>query len=177
MNYLFRTWLPYALILTLLAGLIYAVSQHMLRQDANDPQIQLAEDAARTLETGTPHTAAMASTTNPVDIRKSLAPFMVIYDDHGVTVLRSGADAPTPPSGVFDYARSYGENKFTWQPERGVRIATILVHYGGISPGFVLAGRSLREVEKRESELASETIIGWLVGLVLSFGAVWISPR
>ncbi|MFL6464517.1 MAG: hypothetical protein ACJ73N_08945 [Bryobacteraceae bacterium] len=30
---------------------------------------------------------------------------------------------PVPPPGVFDYLRSHGSNKFTWQPRRDVRIA------------------------------------------------------
>ena len=41
-----------------------------------------------------------------------------------------------------------GEDRLTWQPEPGVRSATVVVHYQGAQAGFVMAGRSLREVGK-----------------------------
>jgi hypothetical protein len=42
----FLRWLPLAVAITILAGLVYATVQQSLRQGANDPQIQLAEDTA-----------------------------------------------------------------------------------------------------------------------------------
>ncbi len=37
----------------------------------------------------------------------------------------------------------------------GVRNAVVVVRYGGEHPGFVLAGRSLREVEQRVSVMGT----------------------
>jgi hypothetical protein len=72
-----------------------------------------------------------------------------VFDDSG-NVLGSSATLhgaiPIYPSGVLDYTLKNGEDRLTWQPERGVRMATVVVRY---SKGFVMAGRSLREVEIR----------------------------
>ena len=47
-----RYWLPLAAVTTLLCGLIYLAVQQSLRWGANDPQIQMAEDAAAALAAG-----------------------------------------------------------------------------------------------------------------------------
>ena len=43
------------------------------------------------------------------------------------------------------------------------RIAMVMVHYGGSKPGFVLAGRNLREVEGRARMLIMEVAAAWFV--------------
>ena len=48
----FRVWLPFAVIVTAFCGLAYVTVQQALRQGANDPQIQMAEDAAAALDGG-----------------------------------------------------------------------------------------------------------------------------
>ena len=163
-----RHWLPLAAVTTLLCGLVYLVVQQSLRQGANDPQIQMAEDAAATLAAGaTPESVLPVAR---VEISTSLAPFMVIYGASGDLLASSGllhGTAPLLPSGVFDYTRQNGEDRVSWQPESGVRMAAVVVSYGGSQPGFVLAGRSLREVEKRESQVEQITGIVWLVSLAV----------
>jgi hypothetical protein len=47
-----RQWLPIVVVITALSGLVYVAVQQALRQDANDPQIQMAQDAAETLARG-----------------------------------------------------------------------------------------------------------------------------
>lgn len=59
---------------------------------------------------------------------------------------------PTLPPGVFDFTRQNGQDGITWQPQPDVRSAIVVVHYNGLQSGFVLAGRSLREVEIREDK-------------------------
>jgi hypothetical protein len=164
-----RYWLPLAAVTTLLSGLVYLAVQQSLRWGANDPQIQMAEDAAAALTAGgTPESVLPAV---KVDIANSLAPFMVIYSDSGEPLVSSGflhGANPLLPSGVFDYTRQNGEDRVSWQPESGVRVAAVVVAYGGAQPGFVMAGRSLREVEKRESQVEHITGIAWLITLVIS---------
>jgi hypothetical protein len=110
-----------------------------------------------------------------VEISSGLAPFMVIYNDSGEP-LGSSAQlnglTPTLPHGIFDYTRQKGEDRVSWQPETGVRIAAVVVAYGGAQPGFVLAGRSLREVEIRENQVEQITAIAWLVTLAVSLVVV-----
>ena len=47
-----------------------------------------------------------------------------------------------------------------------MRSATVISRVGGSRPGFVLAGRSLREVEKRESELTQMVLGAWFVAII-----------
>ena len=168
-----RYWLPLAVVTTLLSGLIYLEVQQSLRWGANDPQIQMAEDAGAALTAGgTPASVLPAA---QVEISSSLAPFIVIFNDSGEPVGSSAqlhGVTPALPSGIFDYARQKGEDRITWQPELGVRIAAVVVAYGGAQPGFVLAGRSLREVEIRETLAQQITGIAWLVTLAVSLFAV-----
>jgi hypothetical protein len=168
-----KYWLPLATVTTLLCGLIYLAVQQSLRWGANDPQIQMAEDAAAAMSVGQTPQSVLPAT--QVEISTSLASFMVIYNDKGEPLASSGilhGVVPLLPSGVFDYTRHNNEDRVSWQPEPGVRIAAVVVAYGGSQPGFILAGRSLREVEKRESQVEQLTGIAWLVTLVSSLVVV-----
>lgn len=159
-------WLPIAAAITALSGLIYVVAQQTYRQSANDPQIQLAEDAAAQLEAGAQPQTLVSS--NKVDMARSLAPFLIIYDDTGTPLASSvqlNGQTPYLPSGVFTDARNSGEDRLTWQPQEGVRSATIITHFAGPHPGFALSGRSLTEAEKRVDLLAPLVGLGWLATL------------
>ena len=163
-----RPWLPLAAVTTLLCGLAYLAVQQSLRWGANDPQIQMAEDAAAALAAGGSPESVLPVT--QVEISTSLAPFMGIYNDTGEPLASSGllhGAVPLLPSGVFDYTRQNGEDRVSWQPESGVRIAAVVVAFGGAQPGFVLVGRSLREVEIREDQVEQITGIAWLVTLAV----------
>ncbi len=170
------SWVPLAVVATLLSGLLYGTVQQVLRQDANDPQIQLAEDAAQALTQGRPVESVVP--TAKVEIASSLAPYVVVFDDAGNVVATSGLlhnRPPALPSGVFDYVRQNGEDRITWQPESGVRSAAVVTRYNGARPGFVLAGRSLREVENRESQLEGLVGVGWFGTLVAAVVAVFLT--
>ncbi len=172
-------FLPSAVLATALCGLTYAVVQQDLRTGANDPQEQLAEDAAARLDAG----ATPSSVVGPgeVDIARSLAPFIVVYDPGGTVLATDGhldGGPPTVPKGVLESAQATGRDAVTWQPQGGVRIATVAVPWSG---GTVLAGRSLRLVEERESALELLVGVAWVVILVglsvasLVAGSLW--PR
>jgi hypothetical protein len=97
----------------------------------------------------------------------SLSPFLIVFDNAGRPVAagaRLQGATPTPPAGVFTSARS-GEVRQTWQPATGVRAAMVVVHYPG---GFVLAARSLREVERREDNALALAIVGMIAALALA---------
>ncbi|MDO8689297.1 MAG: hypothetical protein Q7R39_04695 [Dehalococcoidia bacterium] len=140
--------------------------QQDLRQSANDPQIQMAEDAALAIEKGQAPQSVVPSTT--VDISKSLAAYLIVFDDAGKPVASSAqldGQTPRPPSGVFDQVRQRGEDRITWEPKPGVRSAAVVARFSGLQSGFVLAGRSLREVEKREDGLRLEVVMAWALSL------------
>jgi hypothetical protein len=163
-------WLSLAATLTVLCGLVYVAVQQDLRQGANDPQIQMAEDAARALANGTPPNVVAASNAD-VDIASSLAPYLVVFNDPGQPIAGSGklnGNLPSLPTGVFAYTKAYGEDRITWEPQPYVREATVIIRYSGAQSGFVLAGRSLREVEIRVDQLNFEVIAVWLFGLFIT---------
>ena len=164
-----KHWLPIAAVTTILCLLVYATVQQVFRNSANDPQIQMAEDAAAALA----HDAPVASVVPParIDIERSLAPFTVVLDGKGGIVATSGllnGRSPAIPPGVLEFAKTHGEHRVTWQPERGVRIASVVLAYGGATPGFVVAGRSLRESERRTAQLGTFVITAWLAALAVS---------
>jgi hypothetical protein len=159
-----RNWLPIAVVITAMSGLVYLAVQQALRQGANDPQIQMAEDAATVLAHG--GTVESVLPTTQVDLEQSIAPFITVFDDTGTPLASSGllhGQMPPIPAGVFDYVRQHGEDRITWQPEPGVRQAIVVVSYTGSPSGFVVAGRSLREVERREDGALLEAGAAWLV--------------
>ena len=171
----FAIWLPIAAAATVLAGLIYAAVQHDLRSGANDPQIQMAEDTARALDNGASPGSLVAP--HPVDVASSLAAFLIVVDRSGQSVASSAdlhGQAPVPPFGVLETARRTGENILTWQPEPGVRIASVTVPYRG---GYVVAGRSLRLVEQRENDAELIIGLGWIATLVASAGGTIVAAR
>jgi hypothetical protein len=119
---------------------------------------------------------------------RSLAPFLIVLDDSG-KVLASSATlrgaTRSVPQGVLTHARASGEERVTWQPESGVRIASVVEHYGGTTGGFVVAGRSLQETEERVVQFQHLILLGWaltLVGLavvttIAEYGVVSLEPQ
>jgi hypothetical protein len=169
-QFIFVRWLPFALLATIMAGLVYVAVQQDIRMSANDPQIELAEDGAGLLAQGQP--AELFGTSAGTDMARSLLPFVLVYDQNGKplngTATLNGS-IPVPPQGVFDYAKQKGEHRLTWQPMTGIRIAAVIVPYQGKQPGFILAGRSLREVENRESMLMVYVFAAWLGALISTY--------
>ncbi len=117
-----------------------------------------------------------------VSVAKSLTPFLIAYDRGGNELASSVTlDGQTPqlPDGVLDSTRELGENRVTWQPREGVRIAAVIVSY---EDGYVLAGRNMREVEVREAQLTTFAGITWVLTLaatlaVITFGEYFLSEK
>ncbi len=163
-------WLPLAIAITLFSGMLYVVVQQDLRQTANDPQIQIARDAATFLASGQRIEAPLLPP--KIDISQSLAPFVIVVDTDGNVTQASGlldGQALLPPDGVFVYAKLNGENKFSWEPQTGVRLATIVKYFSGSYSGYVIVGRSLAEVEQREDQLLLIIAIFWVGALILTY--------
>jgi hypothetical protein len=147
---------------------IYATAQQVLRASANDPQIQMAEDAANQIAAGVIPASIVPSVT--VDISKSLATFYIVYDKNGKIIdssARLSGQTPTLPSGVFDSSKSSGLDKFTWQPASDARLATVVVPVSGGKDGYVLVGRSLKQVEIRENHIELLSFGGLLASIIL----------
>lgn len=179
MRQAFQLWFIPAVVTTLLCIFINAAVQHDFRSSANDPQVQLAEDGARSLAYGK-SVAAFDRDADAVDIARSLAPWVAVYDAAGDPLSSTGrldAAAPALPAGVFAYTRMHGEDRVTWQPRTGVRSAIVVTWAAGPRPRFVVAGRSLREVESRVDELNGVTLAAWCGSLVVVFLLAWLASR
>ena len=181
-----RTILFQAFLLTAVCSMfalaMYATVQHALRSGANDPQLQMADDAVAQLEQGADAATIVGS--RQVDMVRSLSPFLIVYDTNGEPVASAAqlsGHAPIPPLGVFRYATEHQRNVLTWQPQRGVRIAAVVQPYAGQHAGFVLAGRSLRVVEDREAATLRMVGLAWFgmmaVVLAATFLFIFISRK
>lgn len=162
MKFFVAYWLFATIIISGISGFIYVVMQQDLRLNGNDPQVQMAEDAATALAGG--QSVQSVVPTQQVDIAHSLAPYMIVFDANGKPVASSGqlnGQMPTIPAGIFDSVRQSGEDRVTWQPQTGVRSALVVTKFSASSSGFVAAGRSLRDVEQREDTLLQLVLAGW----------------
>ena len=166
-----KTFIPFGLVLVVIFGTIYVAVQQNFRQSANDPQIQMAEDQAKILEAGQKPDAINALP--KIDLSNSLSTFYIVYDSQGTPIASSAilnGRLPVPPIGSLEAANNQGENRITWQPSTDVRIAAVIVPFHGQNPGYVLAGRSLKETEKRIDMLTKYVAAGFILSLVLVFG-------
>jgi hypothetical protein len=157
-------WLPIAVAATGVCGGVYGAVQQDLRQGANDPQIQMAEDAARRLDAGAEASSVVSA--ESIDMSESLRPYLMVFDTSSRLVASSvtlhSRPPPFPPSVLEQLRRSPGQDRITWQPEVGVRSAVVVQPWRG---GFVVAGRSLRLVEERVDRLVQLTGFVWLTTL------------
>ena len=175
MKTILKYWLVTAVTIIGLVGLCYTAVQQDIRQSANDPQIQMAEDIAAKLADGQAIQNVVPS--EKVDIAKSLAPYIIVFDATGKPLASSAQLAgqiPTLPAGVTDYVKQNGENRITWQPQSGVRSAIVVTQFKGSISGFVLVGRSLREVEFLEDHILQLLIFGGIGMLFTTFLATVI---
>ena len=166
------------LILTLMGGASSLVFQQMLRRGANQPQIQMAGSYVSQLAYGgRPEDVIPAGA---VDLQQSLEPFVIFYNDAGTPVRASGylnGSIPAPPPGVFQYVRTHGSEEVTWQPQPGVRIASVERRVTGANPGFVLTGRSLRVVEEQEVLFWKIVFGAWFVLVAVLVGGAMLLAR
>ncbi|MBU6320931.1 MAG: hypothetical protein KGI78_02160 [Patescibacteria group bacterium] len=178
-------WVPFVVAFSgVFLFAAWAVQQNY-RLGLDDPQIGMAEDAARALAGGVAPEDAVADGRSPVDMAASLDPWLAVYDASGAPVAANGlldGALPQLPPGVFDTSEWQrivighhfnqsppDEFRFSWEPRYPgapggeVRQAVVLVHYetptGGA--GFVAAGRNMRVVESREATLREGAAILW----------------
>ena len=151
-------------VVTVILLLIYAAVQQTYRTGANDPQIQMARDIAASLKEK--RSSEHIFPADSIDIAKSLGVFAVLYDSNSRPIKSSGfinGKIPQLPAGIFDFVKSHGEDMITWQPQPGIRMAMVVAAVLSPNVSFVAVGRSLNEVEIRESNLLSMVIISWLI--------------
>jgi hypothetical protein len=161
------TWLPLAGLATATALTIYVVTQQVWRAAANDPQVEIARGTALALDDGQSPSDVVPA--RAVAMERSLATFVTVLDDSGRVLASSGrlrGELRAMPTGVLEHVRHEGEERVTWQPERGVRIATVVERYSAGAGGFVVVGRSLEEAQDRIEKFWRLIALSWTATLV-----------
>ncbi len=163
-----RAFLVAAAVSGVLCLLVAVSVQQALRQGANDPQIQLAEDIAAALGRGAAPTGVVPPGT--IDAKTSLATFAEVFDASGKALtanVQIDGKTPPPPAGVLASVAARGEDRVTWQTPGGERFAAVVAPYASPSgSGTVLVARSLREVEARESKTMRFAALAWAACLL-----------
>jgi hypothetical protein len=177
----FYYYLVAAITVTFIHLLIYGAVQQTYRSGADDPQIQEAEDLNERSSRGVSIETYFRDT---VELSRSLGIFTQAYSQAGTLMRSSGflhGRWRAIPSGVLDFVRAHGQERFSWQPEPGVRMAMVVLRASSAEPGFFAVGRSLREVEKRERHLTEMVFLSWVALVVLltitAFFLNWIAMR
>ena len=163
-------------VVTAVCLLVYLEVQQSLRRAADDPQTQMAEDAASALAQG----RRPSFGEERIEIARSLAAYLMIFDNQGMLVSTNAVlDGHTPmlPPGVFDWVKRNGEDRISWQPRQGLRSALVVVGVPSPNGGFVAAGRSLREVERREAFAFRAAAAVWAALLVTLFLSIYAYRR
>lgn len=164
-----KSWLPWAIMITLISATVYMAAQQTLRLSANDPQVEYAEDLAAQLADGEVPDASLAD--RKIDIAKSLGTYiMIVSKDNKVLFTTGELDGKevTPPEGVLTAAKDRGQNRVTWQPAAGVRTAIVVNYYNGKNTGYVIVGKSLREVEQRTTQVMWQVAAAWGLMMLIS---------
>jgi len=93
-----------------------------------------------------------------------------MYDKQYQPIRSSGfldGKFPQLPAGVFEYVKAHGEERITWQPRKGIRMAMVVLEAAYPAAGFIALGRSLNEIESREAQLSTMVLMCWLVAMGL----------
>ncbi len=174
----FINWFPLAIVIVIFSGLVYGAVQQSYRQAANDPQIQIAQDLVTAIGQGQP-VDQIVPPQGTTELSNTLSPFVLIYSASS-TIIGSSAvldgKVPSFPASVLERVKMHGEQRLTWQPRQGVREAVVVTQFTSKQPGFesgyIVAGRSLKEVEVREKQLCLMTALAGVISLVLTFLAL-----
>ena len=154
------------LVISVIFVTLYGVVQYNLRAAANDPQVQMSQDGARNLVNGMTPQGIVGST---VPIEKSLSAFTIVYYHDGTVAATSATlnnEPPKLPIGVLKATSEKKPHTITWEPKQGVRIATAVT----ATPNYyVVVGRNIAEVEKREQTSLLIVLAGWMITIVILY--------
>jgi hypothetical protein len=168
-------WVIIAFLVTFTSLLVYVATQQVLRLGANGIPAELAVKTSINLENSkSPLDAVPGEIT---DISKSLGTFVMVFDKDKNLIASSaamGKGEPSYPKGVLDYVDKKGEDRVTWQPEKGLRFATIAIKSGD---KYIVAGRSLKETERLIDTIGNQVFLAWLACMIfssISLGIIYI---
>lgn len=98
-------------------------------------------------------------------MERSLTPYAIFYGMDQKHVSGDGS-LLSLRSVYLSISLTHKEDRFTWEPKKGVRQAVVARYHDGVSPVFIVVGRSLREVEKHIWQSGCITLLFWCAALV-----------
>ncbi|MEI8216526.1 MAG: hypothetical protein WCF96_05455 [Eubacteriales bacterium] len=153
-------WVMMIFIVTFNCILVYIVAQQTLRLGANELPAQFAIEASTELQNG--KSIDLIIPKEKMDVSKGLNTFVMIFDRNKNIVESSGIldnVKPSYPKGVLEYVDKNNESRVTWQPQDGLRFASVAIKYEN---GYVVAAKSLSETEKLIDKLGGLIFLAWL---------------
>jgi len=153
-------------LMTIGVGSMYMLAQQYGRSAANDVPTALAESVSAQLKSGI-QPGDVAVSVGRADIANSFNPFVVVYGKDFRPVVGTGyldGQLARIDKGVFSQTKEGKYHTVTWQPQSGVRIASVETQAGGY---YVMAGQSLKLVENRATTLFKLAALGWLTSMVV----------
>ena len=155
-------------LVTVIMLLVYGTVQQTYRTGVDDPQVQMARTLASQLEAQQPLNDFRFN--EPIDISRSMLPFVVLYDASGNALRSTGSlngKLPQVPVSVFESLKDKTEHRFTWQPRAGVRMAMVIVKTNVGDVRFIAAARSMQETEERIEKMRFMVFIAWIISMVI----------
>jgi len=148
---------------------LFVIMRQTGRLKINRPLVAMIDEAIVKLGKGAEITSVIPR--KNIDMTLDNEEYMIIINERGEVAagsIRLEGITPIPPKGVLDYAKDRGINRVAWQPKKGIRSAIVVKPY---PHGWILAGRSLKEVETEEKNWmkvlgifwAGTMTAGWLV--------------
>lgn len=181
-------WSMSLVVITLTTITVYFGLWQSHKLAFNDQQVEVVDSAQQALQSGSapaqiiPRLPANGSATvaSMPDVRKSLAPFVMVLDKEG-RALESNTTYDgrfiTVPAEMLESARAKGEYRTTWRPDASTKIALVLRPISDTSEWFVASGRNMREVESRTHILGLYIASIWFMSVVVLSVFAYCSHR
>lgn len=148
-------------VITIMFGTVYGMVQQSIRLSAYDAPRQA-------IDAYVANRNASESNFSRINIAVDSNVFVIAYDQNGKPVGGDGyldGKLAVVPIGVLQHARAGHENAVTWQPQPGVRLATVVAKDGN---SYILAGQSLKSYEDRTDRITRMAVFGWLLAVVIT---------
>lgn len=162
-----RVWLAIVGTATLVLGASYSMVQQSARLAADEAPLTVAQDAKQKISDDI--SPAEIVPEEETDLGTDSGVFLIITDPAKKVLATSAVlddKAPLPPSAVFSDAERNGSDRFTWEPKNGVRLATQVLRFNDNNGGYIIAGQSLSETEKRLKTYNLIALLAWLAVIV-----------
>ena len=165
---------------------IYIVFQQYIRSSANDNPDRITRNVWPIVYNGT----MKQFYDTQGEISDLNYPFGIIFDSQGGagdSPLRVLGKPITLPQGVFDYAKTHGDDRITWEPLIGSRFAAVITYVPTFIAGqslstttgrtgdlYILTAVSLHESELHADETGLLLLKGWIISIILSVAVIFM---